>query len=124
VSDDARNENFPVGHLHFLPVLPLVLVTGIGSLEQIRLRTDLHHDVRHMPERHVVHELAVVDDVDPRIGLLANHFGDRLVKKARECRIGGPPIRPGHHRLGQRFGPLQPADVRRQDAIGAAFHCG
>jgi hypothetical protein len=67
--------------------------------------------------------LAIGDDVDAGLRLTAHRFGHRALDPRGERRVV--------HRLALRFlldqpaqilGPRQAADMRRQDAIGAALH--
>src|SRR5262249_18704308 len=68
-------------------------------------------------------ELAVADDVDADVGLLAHDLGDGLLQALR---IGGVVERPagllGAQERAQRRRADEAADMGGEDPIGAAFH--
>ncbi len=67
--------------------------------------------------------LAIGDDVDAGIGLTPHGLGDGALDARRERRLVDrlAALLPQDHRP-QIVGPRQAADMRRQNAIGAAFH--
>src|SRR5207244_4414007 len=54
VPDDAGDEDLPLGQLHVLPDLPLVLVPRIARLDRIGARVHFQNDVRDVPEGDIV----------------------------------------------------------------------
>jgi hypothetical protein len=67
--------------------------------------------------------LAIVDDVDSRIGLLAHHFEHgRAHSRRKRGAIDGHPLLLGVHDLDQVFGARQAAGMRGQKPLGAANH--
>ena len=68
-------------------------------------------------------ELAVADDVDAGVGLLAHDGGDRLGEAAVIGRlVEAVALLPGAQELLQLGRPDQAADMGGEDAIGAALH--
>ena len=57
--DDAGDEDLAVRELDVLPQVILVLVPGVGRLDQVGAGVDLEHDVGDVRERHVVGVRAV-----------------------------------------------------------------
>src|SRR4029450_3033685 len=52
-ADEPRHENLPGRQLPLLPDLPFVLMTRIGSLQQIRAGVHFQDQIDDFPERHI-----------------------------------------------------------------------
>src|SRR5712671_7845991 len=76
----AWDENAIRRQLHFLPDLPLVLMTRIGGLDGKSLRVDLEHEIDVVPEFEIVDAWC---DVDTVAGVEADAVG----RDAAQCMI-------------------------------------
>ena len=115
-------------------VLLEVLGVVLGEVVDLLLPRRRHPHVVHVelePAEAVLHvaeeadlaHLAVGDDVDARLDLVAHPIGHRLGDLAVEqLGVVGPAVLPLLQRVEQLVRPGQAADVGGEDAIGAALH--
>ena len=66
--------------------------------------------------------LAVVDDVDTALDLLADDLVDRLFDARLEGVVHGVVVAARLHGLAQVVRPVKAAGVAQEDPVGAAFH--